>query len=351
MIVGTNTHPLLLTSAPPPIIRKTDASFEEIVTLRNAFSGTIVHLHPFTRPKWKVPNAVLGFTRIRTILQAQTTAKVVNVFNPAPYDFPILRFLKKPVIYTITASIDPAIDNRRLAFLNRLDGVIVSNGRDRKKLLDASISNVFEIKPGIDLSTFADAGNGLPLPDGGRLKLLSASAPWSHEQFQTKGITALLDAVAADENLELTVVMRGSFASEARQMVDARGIAERVTILDGFQDMKPLVMAADLVVLMASDPAAIKAWPHSLLEGLAAGKPVITSRQIAMADLVRQSGCGMVVDAVSSAALLEAVEHFRNNREKVISAARFFEWEAFSIDRMLDQYEAVYNSVLRPASS
>ena len=58
----------------------------------------------------------------------------------------------------------------------------------------------------------------------------------------------------------------------------------------------------------ASNPAIIRSYPHSLMESLAAGKPVIVSRQIPMADYVQRMGCGTVVDSVTPVDLLAAIK-------------------------------------------
>ena len=100
-------RPLLLASAPPPLLAGTDAVFHEIETLAEAFGGTVISLHPFADPARRFPMAAMGLTKLPQILGAASRCDLVHVFNPAPYGFPLLRLLRKPVVYTVTAALDP----------------------------------------------------------------------------------------------------------------------------------------------------------------------------------------------------------------------------------------------------
>ena len=53
--------------------------------------------------------------------------------------------------------------------------------------------------------------------------------------------------------------------------------------------------------MMTAHEAIVRSYPHSLIEALVTGKPVLVSRSVPMADYVEQAGCGVVV---------EQAEHF-----------------------------------------
>ena len=46
---------------------------------------------------------------------------------------------------------------------------------------------------------------------GREITLLMASAPWTEEQFDTKGVDALLQAAAFDRSVKLILLWRGQF--------------------------------------------------------------------------------------------------------------------------------------------
>ena len=64
-------------------------------------------------------------------------------------------------------------------------------------------------------------------------------------------------------------------------------------------------------VVLAGRPGLVKAFPHSLLEALAAGRPVLVSEGNPMAEYVRETGCGRVVPRLAAADLLEAIRLLR----------------------------------------
>ena len=333
---------LFLTSAPPPEIPGTDAVFQEMVTLAGAVDGNIVHLHPFASPARRFPMAAMGLARLPGILKLAAHCDVVHVFNPGLYAFPFLRLVSKPVIYTVSASLPRSFSIRDAQFFKRLAAIVVSNARDNEILTQQGLANIHRVKPGHDLSQFAKLRDKPRRKAGPRFRLLSASAPWTLSQFKTKGIDALLEAVSISDRLEATLVMRGSFRETATRKAEALSITDRMTILDGAQDIATHMAEADCAILAASTPEVVKAWPHSLLEALAAGRPVITSRQLPIADFVAETGCGTVMDAISGEAVVKAAESIAADMPAYRSAAERFSWQDFSPQTMVDSYMALY---------
>ena len=329
----------------------TDAVFQEMATLAGAFDGEIVHLHPFANPAQRFPMAAMGLTRLPQILKLAASCDVVHVFNPTLYAFPFLRFVSKPVVYTVSASLRRKVSHGHTRFAKRLSAIVVSNTRDHQNLSQRGLINVFKVMPGHDLSKFAKLRNRparqSPKGTNQRLRLLSASAPWTLSQFKTKGIDALLEAVSISNRLEATLVMRGSYQEVTRRKVEALGISGRVTILDGTQDIAAVMAGSDCAVLAASTPEVVKAWPHSLLEALAARRPVITSRKIPIADFVAETGCGIVLETVSGEAIAQAAEAIAGDLTGYRAAARRFRWQEFSPQAMAESYEAIYRAAIR----
>lgn len=335
---------VFLSSAPPPKIPGTDAVHQEMTVLADTVSGEIVHLHPFENPAWRFPMAAMGLTRLPQILSQAAKSDVVHVINPTLYAFPFLRMIKKPIVYTVSASLGPAVPLQKTGFLDRLAAVVVSNTRDEVKLKQLGLTNVCRVNPGHDLSKFAKLRKQQERPDGGQIKLISASAPWTLSQFETKGIDALLAGIAASSRLALTLVMRGSFREMVEQKIGTLAIADRVTVLDGAQDIAALMTNLDCAVLAATTPDVVKAWPHSLLEALAAGRPVIVSGQLPISDFVEKSGCGIVLETVNAGAIAQAAEAIADDPEPYFTATKAFRWKDFSPEVMIQSYRAIYRA-------
>ncbi|MFN8459436.1 MAG: hypothetical protein U0401_33100 [Anaerolineae bacterium] len=55
-----------------------------------------------------------------------------HLYNPDPFPFPILRWLKRPVIYSVSSGMNQKRPNA--AFFNRLAAVAVADERSQKRL-------------------------------------------------------------------------------------------------------------------------------------------------------------------------------------------------------------------------
>ena len=88
-------------------------------------------------------------------------------------------------------------------------------------------------------------------------------------------------------------------------------LSDRVEILRDWIDVAGVLRRVHAVVVLAGRPGLVKAFPHSLLEALAAGRPVLVSEGNPMAGYVRETGCGRVVPRLAAADLLEAIRLLR----------------------------------------
>jgi glycosyltransferase involved in cell wall biosynthesis len=329
---------LYLLTAPPPPIAGTDAVFQEVAALQAAFDGKAVNLSPLTRSSRRFPKQLFGFHQLRQIRELEDRCKVSHIFFPSPYAFPILRLLHNPVFYTVTGSLDANKRPRARARLAKLERMIVSNERDAAVLETWGLRNYTVIPPGIDTSHFARTA----LPLGRELTLLAASAPWSRRQFDLKGIDLLLAAVAKLAFLRVILLWRGVLSDELARRVERLGIGERVEIVDRKVDVNAYFARAHAAVLLAKDGRIVKSFPHSLIESLLAGKPVLLSETIAMADFVRSSKCGVVVRDMNVAALACAIDVLMRGYEELRKNTARIRPELFSIKTMVDSHRRLY---------
>ncbi|MGH9809906.1 MAG: glycosyltransferase, partial [Terriglobia bacterium] len=180
------------------------------------------------------------------------------------------------------------------------------------------------------------------LPLGGELTVLMASAPWVEDQFDLKGIDALLDTAAKLPSLRLIMLWRGVLLKELLDRVERRGIGDRVEIVTEHVDINSYLNRAHAAVLPAKRGDIVKAYPHSLLESLIAGKPVILSDALPMADYVRQEKCGVVVDEVTEQSLLQAFDQLRTRYDEFARAVRRIDPQIFSENTMIETYRRIY---------
>lgn len=325
----------------PPKLPEAEAISQEITTLCDRFKAKVIYINPNQHSRLYIPRLLFGFHKLKALRQAEAQLDLHHFYNPDPFPFPYLRRLRKPVVYSITCGVGERRPN--LAYLASFKAVAVSDERSLKRLQTWGLDNVFLVRAGIDTRRFTFSP--LPLPRS-EIKLMIASAPWTLAQFGSKGIDALLEAAQLDPRLRLTFLWRGVLTEEMKKRVQARRLERQVEIIDQQVDVNQILAGVHATVVLATSVGIIKAQPHSLLDSLAAGKPVLLSRAIPMSDYVEQVGCGQVVEQVTPEAILKAVEALVKDYEQHQSAAQEAGQRDFSQEVMLDSFQRLYNQVL-----
>src|SRR5207302_1211782 len=131
-----------------------------------------------------------------------------------------------------------------------------------------------------------------------------------------------LEAVAAAPGVELVIAGEGPDRGPLEQRARALGIADRVRFL-GAQPRERIVelfRAADATILSSS----WENFPHTVVEALAVGTPVLAMETGGVAEVVRDGVNGLVVSPGDTPALAEAVRRYFADealRERLRAAA------------------------------
>jgi glycosyltransferase involved in cell wall biosynthesis len=328
-----------LTVLPPPL-PDCEALSQELASLRQQFAGDVVYINPNQKSPVPIPRALFGFHKIRALRKQETAFTLHHLYNPDPFPFPVLRWLRRPVIYTISSGLGAHSPN--VAFFNALAAVAVYDQRSFKQLEAWGIRNVHLIPPGIDTSRFTCT----PLPLDSEIRVLVASAPWTKAQFHSKGIDALLAAAKQSPKLKLILLWRGILEDEIQQRVRSLALEDQVQIIHGYVDVNQMLASVHATVALATTSQIIKAYPHSLLDSLAAGKPILVSQAIPMADYVEETECGVVVKEVTPDSILSALEVLASTYPLLQSNAVRAGKLDFSLQAMLASLRDTYQYVL-----
>ena len=132
---------------------------------------------------------------------------------------------------------------------------------------------------------------------------------------RARGWPQLLAAMAlAPADTRLTIAGRFTDGSEADFMaqIEAQGLRSRVALLGWLppEQMAQVASGADinLVLFQPGDENHRLALPHKLADGMLAGLPVIAPDfATEVAAMVRQSGCGLLVDVTDPRAIAAAI--------------------------------------------
>lgn len=324
----------------PPRIPGTEAITQEIEALREQFGGQLLHVNPNLNSPLYLPRLLFGWRQLPQIRRREAGLDLHHFYNPDPFPFPYLRLLRRPVIYSLSSGLRPRRPN--LAFLSSLAAVAVSDERSLGRLRAWGLGNCHLVRPGID-----KRGLDLhPLPLRTPIRLLVGSAPWSKSQFRSKGVDALLAAARHSPDLQLVFLWRGVLADEMRARVARLKLEKQVTVHYKKVDVNRVLAGVHAAVTLTAHEAIVRSYPHSLIESLVTGKPILVSRSIPMADYVEQAGCGVVVEPVDAEGVLTGVARLAENYERLAGAARTAGARDFSQQGMIDSFRAVYEQVL-----
>jgi glycosyltransferase involved in cell wall biosynthesis len=122
-------------------------------------------------------------------------------------------------------------------------------------------------------------------------------------------------------------------------------LEQQVTVLNKAVDVDRILAGVHASITLAAAPDIVKSYPHSLLESLAAGKPVLISRAIPMADYVEQRGCGKVVESISLTDILTAIEALTKAYGGLQKSAEQAGKSDFSKERLIASFREVYHRV------
>lgn len=330
----------LLTS-PKPAIEGTDAVFQEIQAIQTAVDGTMTNLFPLQQPNSLFPRFLYGWHQWNTLKQQEQHTRVNHLYAPVLYYFPILKQLKNPLIYTVIASLKGRKKPSQIKALQQLSQIVVSNTRDYQILSDWGFHNHSLIRPGIATQYFQT--HALPLQK--EMVLLMASAPWEAAQFHSKGVDLLLEALQQRPFIKIIFLWRGFLYEEMLAKIKTYKVESQVHIINEKVQVNDILKQVHATVLLAETPQLVKAYPHSLIESIICGKPVLIGNEIPMADYVAERHCGLVIKNFTIHHLLEQLDFLYKNYAPFAAACQQLGTVDFSEKRMVEEYMKVYKTV------
>ncbi len=241
----------------------------------------------------------------------------------------------------------------RVAF-SRAHAVVANSIAVRSMLTGSGVpgAKIRVIYNGLDLSRFqADAstaevrGNyGLPESDSVRLVTLVANL-----RHGVKNIPMLLHAakrvVETAADAHFVIAGEGPLETELREMATDLGIAEHVTFIGRCSDV-PALLNASYACVLTSDS---EGFSNSILEYMAAGRPVVTTNVGGAAEAVVEGQTGFLVNPGDEQKLAERLLELLDDPAKanrVGNAARERAIAKFSDQALLDNTLGLYNSLL-----
>jgi len=233
--------------------------------------------------------------------------------------------------------------------LSKLDCIIaISNN------VEKSISRVFNkkievIPPCIDTSRFNSPNlntfnlkNKFELDDKMTITFLG-------DEREARGLRILIKAIKeVRKKVDVRVIIvAGREKEKVRGKI--KGIEDLVVLLD-IVDMPSVLAISDIFVAPILSTFDIADIPLSILEAMAAGKPVIASNIGGIPEIIEHQKNGILVEPGDSEALADAIVSLLENKdekERIGRNARIHAKQYFSTKRVAEEYEKVYEEILK----
>jgi glycosyltransferase involved in cell wall biosynthesis len=147
----------------------------------------------------------------------------------------------------------------------------------------------------------------------------------------------------SNEKLMLLICGRGSLEAEIRADVKARGLEPQVRFLGVRHDIADVMNAADGFVLSSY----LEGLPMVLLQASSIGMPIVATNAGGNAEIVADGVNGFVVpvrdDEALAGGMLKVLRLPEAERAAVAERGRRIARDKFEIERILDQWEALYD--------
>ncbi|MGH9465612.1 MAG: glycosyltransferase [Thermoanaerobaculia bacterium] len=321
---------------PPPDPRR-DAVLQEAFLLRELFSGPdrFHGLGGFTRGR--IPATLQARWTRRRLAEVDADVDLHHLFADRLEWTRRFAGAGKPLVCTLTTGLGdeplPAPTD-----LPRLAALVVSDDDQAARLAQRGFPYVTVVPSPAHL----DGIQRLPAPPPPPLALVAGSAPWTRRQFASKGVDLLLAAARRRPELSLTFLWRGVLEDAMARRHRRTGLGDRVRVVRERVAVGALLAASHAAVVLAARPRLVKAYPHSLLEALAAGRPILASACLPIAVWAERHGCGIGVPELSTAALEGALDRLESRYRELQRCAAELDLSAHAPARYRAAMTAIY---------
>ncbi len=228
---------------------------------------------------------------------------------------------------------------RNVERLKRLRFIVAESERHFDILRQAGIKDesLRLILPGISKQSY--------VPASGTFKILFATSPASKNELLLRGVPLMIRVAASLPDARFVFVWRDRFVSELMALIrEAR--ADNVEVRNGLiKNMDEVYDEIHATILPGLDYHSFKPCPHSAIESLAHGKPVIVSRPTSISRLIESYRCGVVFEPTTEA-LLDAVAAMRSQYDELRRNCQKLVEDRFSVEGFVQGYRRLYQELL-----
>ena len=250
------------------------------------------------------------------------------------------RSLGKPVVITARGSdvnllAQFALPRRMILWAARRAAALITVSAALKTALvrlGAEAGKITVLRNGVDTRMFHPVDRAV---ERARLGLSGTVLLTVGNLVENKGHDLVLGALRELPETTLLVIGEGEDAANLRTLARWLGIAERVRFLGAMpqEELAVYYGAADALVLASSR----EGWPNVLLEAMACGTPVVSTRVGGTPEIVAAQEAGVLIAERSAQGVADGVRRLLQDypdREKTRRYAERFGWEDTSRGQM-----------------
>lgn len=164
-----------------------------------------------------------------------------------------------------------------------------------------------------------------------------------------KGIVYLINAakivIRKFPDTKFLIVGEGYLLESLMCLVAESGIKENIYFLGRRNDVEEILSASDIFVL----PSISEAFPFSIVEAMAAGKPVVATDVGANSEIILNNKSGLLVVTESSCDLADAISMLLSDNDLMKSmgkVGREIVENNFQMDQVVSKYIDIYEDII-----
>jgi glycosyltransferase involved in cell wall biosynthesis len=267
--------------------------------------------------------------------------QINHIFSSLVEPILIPRISHLNTIATITKDADSLTKfEKNIKHFKKLRYVVVESSRHREILKQTGIDEkaIKLIYPGTRLKTYERA----PFP----FKILFATSPLGNFGLLSRGIYLLMQAAAMLPDVRFLLVWRDKNYRKLSTLINHHRL-HNVEVLNGYiPDMERIYKSVHATILPGLTHSSLKPCPHSAIDSLSHGKPVLVSQPTSIAGIVSRYKCGVTFD-FSVESLVANVKLLIHNYDEFQSNCHRIVEENFSKDVYIESYRKLYETMLQ----
>jgi glycosyltransferase involved in cell wall biosynthesis len=267
------------------------------------------------------------------------------------YGYIAARRSRKPIVATChnwlggTAALEIYNHLDRMT-LKRFHGLAVVSDLVAQRLLDSGVSakKIMTIANGINVQAFEHA-HALPALNFDESKVVGMVARLDLQKGFEHLLRATRDLCVAFPALKVVIVGDGPDRKAIEDMIQRFGLQSNVILAGQHSDMPDIYAAMDIFVL----PSLNEGLPMTILEAMAASKPVIATRVGAIPSVIKDGETGLLVDPGETYGLRSAVARLLSAPDlcrRIGAAGHAWVSKHYTSEVMALKYRQMYDEVL-----